>query len=515
MLDKSVDLIGDWNPQLFKELKSRITIAQTIATLLGSVLMQVAIAIYFGLTETSAPSQLIDAVNFINWLIPIVLILGSIYTLVADLDREHRQGTLDFIRLTPQSARSIYLGKILGVPSSTYLGILATIPLHLLLGINAGYSLPEMLGWYGAIGMTTYFCLSLATLYTLSGGRSAILTTLLCWLPVQGLISAYNYYLAQAIANRVQDDSGKPLLSWFYLPIVGNSTFPFNCFIICTLAAICYWLWIKIDRSYINSASTSFTKEHSYLMNIQVQIWLLGFALPIATGIDRHNLIGFYILIAVFASISALWILTLVPLILPARQSTYEWNRDVREHISYEDRHWWQQDLVRDLIWHDRSPIVVAILLNLAIAATVWGLCFSIFIEDRQLLLRSICGIIIVSLLTLIYTTVVQTIGLRSSASKPQPISLIVLMSCLPLLSILMATISEDFRNLSLNLLLFSPLSWAGIWYLSLPNIGMMILGQIWILVGATKMLQRRLHKLVSVAPQPSQHQLAVGRTNI
>ena len=516
MLDKWIDRIGNWNPQLFKELKSRISVTQAIATISVSILMQVAIALYFNFTLSSLPSKLAGTLHFLNWLVPIVLILGSIYTLGADLDREHQQGTLDFIRLTPQSARSIYLGKILGVPSSIYLGTLVAVPLHAILAINTGFGLLRLLGWYGTIGMATYFGLSLVTLYTLHSGKSPILTTLLCALPVHGSINAYNYYLDPAIAKHISvGASGKPLFLWFYLPMAGNDTLLLNSFIICTLSAICYWLWIKIDRSYINPASTSFTKEHSYLMNAQVQVWLLGFALPIATGIERHNLFGFYILIALFYSISAVWILAIVPLILPARQSTYEWNRDLREHISHEYRHWWQQNRVRDLTWHDRSPIVVAIFLNLVISVTVLGLCCSIFIDDRQLLLRSICGLILMSILILIYTTVVQMIALLPSTRKHGSISLRILLSCLPLLLVVTATASEGVRNLVLNLLLFSPLSWAGIWHLSLPNIGTIVFGQIGMLAGVTKLLQRRLHKLTSVAQQPSQQKLALGRKNI
>uniref|UniRef100_A0ACD5H1H9 Uncharacterized protein n=1 Tax=Desertifilum tharense IPPAS B-1220 TaxID=1781255 RepID=A0ACD5H1H9_9CYAN len=50
-------------------------------------------------------------------------ILGAIalsgigaYWLIDDLGKEERRGTLNFIRLSPQSAQSIFLGKLLGVP---------------------------------------------------------------------------------------------------------------------------------------------------------------------------------------------------------------------------------------------------------------------------------------------------------------------------------------------------------------------------------------------------------------
>ncbi|RQH23304.1 hypothetical protein D5R40_27115 [Okeania hirsuta] len=52
-----------------------------------------------------------------------VILIGGVYMLVADLAKEKRLGTLNFIRLSPQSIQKILLGKLLGVPILIYLAL--------------------------------------------------------------------------------------------------------------------------------------------------------------------------------------------------------------------------------------------------------------------------------------------------------------------------------------------------------------------------------------------------------
>ena len=55
--------------------------------------------------------------------------------MINDLAKEEQRGTLNFIRLSPQTEQSILFGKMLGVPSLVYLFIILSIPLHLWSGI--------------------------------------------------------------------------------------------------------------------------------------------------------------------------------------------------------------------------------------------------------------------------------------------------------------------------------------------------------------------------------------------
>jgi hypothetical protein len=497
MLDKLIDRIGDWNPQLFRELKHRCRGNILGAVVFTSIFIQIIGSGFFACTIISSIDDRIHSgLYFLNWMIPITLMLGGVYTIVADLNQEEQRGTLNFIRLTPQSARSIFIGKMLGVPSLIYLGVLLILPLHLGLGLYANFNLALMLVWYCTIGVATYLCLSLAILYTLYSNKHAILLTLLLALPVNTFIGFYNFLSSSALVNRgTIDSTSSSFLSWFYLPI-DNNIFLLDGLIICTFSLISYWLWVTIDRKYINLASTSLTKEDSYWMNIQFQIWLLGFALPIITQLrgDRSS-DRFYVLVT-FYTISMVWIFVIVPSILPTKQSIQDWSRYRREYVTHEQRHWWQQDIIRDLLWHDRSPIVLAMLVNLLIPAIVWGLSFEIFTSDRELSFKAIGGIMIVSILTLIHTVIINLIFLRSKAKSTGAIPLILFMSCLPLFPAFIVTGNPVFRDSSINFLIFSPFGWMAAMQLSLPNLGMTIVGQIGILAGLTKSLQSRLQQI-------------------
>jgi hypothetical protein len=512
MLDKVIDKIGDRNPQLFRELKSRFTGNGLIAVMGVSILTQVIGIGLFAVNDSPFKDKVYSNFNFLNWIIPTSLILGGIYTIIADLNQEDKRGTFNFIRLTPQSAPSIFLGKILGVPSLIYLGVLSTIPLHFMLGMFAGANFGMMIGWYLTIGMTTYLCLSLVILYILYGGKHAILLTLFASFPVNTFIGCYNYYSGLVIAKQWETDSDKALFSWFYLPI-SNNILMFDIFIICTFLAISYWLWITIDRKYINLISTSFKKADSYWMNVQVQIWLLGFALPIVTHVNNYLSNDKFYILAVFYSISAIWIYSIVALILPNRQSIQDWSR---EHSIVRDRHEDRPDLIQSLLWHDRSPIIIAMLVNLLIPAIIWGLCFVVFVHDRELLIKSICGIAIVSILTLIHTIVISFICLRSMPRNTGIIPLIFLMSCLPVFMGFTALMHPAHQDSSIVMLLFSPFAWMAVTQLSIPNIGMIMMGQLGILAGLAKLFQRRVQKLGEADPQViNQQKSSLARTNI
>jgi hypothetical protein len=512
MIAKIIDRLGDWNPQLFRELKSRLSGTPLTAAVLFSILFQLFLWCNIVLLENASKASVVNVFNFLNWLLPSLLILGATYTIVGDLHREHRQGTLDFIRLTPQSARSLFLGKILGVPSLMYAIVLSIVPLHFILGLVAGANPLLMLAWYLTIGSIGYLFATITILYALAGGKYAILLTLLFSLPLSTTIAIYNIRLNTAIDN--SSGGTDRFLSWFGIPIF-NNFFALSGFVSGTLLLISYWLWITIDRKYINPVSTAFKKEDSYWMNIQFQLWLLGFALPLAIENNESSDNGNFYLLVGFYSISAVWIFCTVPLILPTRHSVREWSNDLDNLVTGKHRSAWKSAIIRDLIWHDRSPILVAMAINLAISAVVWGLCSSIFITDRELAIKCLCGILIASILTLIQTVIITFVSLRSKVKNIGAIPLIILMSWIPLASGFLATIDPSSRDIGLGLMLFSPFAWMGVTQVSIFNIGLIALGQIGILAGFTKLLANKVAKLTNSnkTSLDRQNQLAIGRS--
>jgi hypothetical protein len=509
-LDKFIDRVGDWNPQLFRELKGRLSSNTLIFTLIGSVAIQLGFGLLFADGKFQVGFQLL------NWLLPIALMMGAIYTLVSDISKEEKAGTLNFIRLSPQSARDIFIGKMLGVPILVYLTVLLWIPQHLVLAIASDASLGLMLAWYSVIGITTYFCLSIATLYAIAGGRFAIVLSLVLLQPIGAIVSLYNYYLNSAIGNATWLTAAANPIQWFYLPIA-NNIWLFHGFINLAFLSICHWIWIRIDRYYINPKSTSFTKQQSYWLNLTTQVWLFGLALPILTHYSDNTPDAVFSELAIFSGIGSCLTVGLIPLILPSKQAMQDWSRYRRYHVTSTQQRWWERDIVQDLLWHDRSPSVLAMAINLAIPAIIYSVCAIVFIHDLGLVGKFEIGIAISTILMLIYTVIANLLILQSSRTKRSGVALLVgLILFLPLLGSAWATMNLATQQFGINLLLFSPLFSVGIQHLSSLEICFDTIAQLAILAGCTKLLQGRLQKLgASESQKVIDRQPAPGRINM
>jgi hypothetical protein len=95
-----------------------------------------------------------------------LLVVGT-YLLIADTVQEESRGTLNFIRLTPQSAGSVLLGKILGVPILVYTAIALLLPLHLVAGLQSHIPLGLILAFDLTVVASCAFFYCLALLWSL------------------------------------------------------------------------------------------------------------------------------------------------------------------------------------------------------------------------------------------------------------------------------------------------------------------------------------------------------------
>jgi hypothetical protein len=510
------DRIGDWNPQLIREVKGRFTSNSLVFILIASAVMQLLFGLWL-VNGNSIEHRFASGFHFLNWLLPNAAIFGGTYNLIADLNRERKTGTLDFIKSSPQSGRSIFLGKLIGVPSLVYLATLSLVPLHIGLAIFNGASLGLMLLWYLAVGSIGYLCLVLTCLYALYGGKFAILYALMTSQPISAIVSLYNYYLTTTVRNSSWLSTDAPKIKWFYLP-VGNNTWLFYLFTCATAIAIANCLWIVIDRKYINSIATSIEKKDSYIINFCAQLWLVGFALPL---IKQTVGTGNFDVLWIFQTISTVWIICLIPMLLPNRKSMQEWMFDwQKKHgkLWLFDRH--DPKLLHELIWGDRSPALLAVGINLTIAAIVWvlvGIIVSFLSPNIDSFGKFIVGTIMSLVLISIYTVIVHLQCLSSHLKNSQVIPVIFLISFLPLMCsiFLIAGWSSSliYNDLGLMLLVFSPLFWLGIGQLSYPAIALTAIAQLGILFGSLKLFDRQLLKIgESKMSVSSQRQFISGR---
>jgi hypothetical protein len=426
-----LDKIGNWNPQLFREIKGRLNIGNMAIASAFSLSGQLLLFMYYSAQipvtppnwnqtdslynrfcaletvnsyGTKVPTCFTDALgNFvINWrewwleifillsiLSVLALLVAGTYILVSDLDKEERRGTLNFIRLSPQSAKTIFLGKIIGVPILLYLATILAVPLHLYAGLAAQIPLNEILCFYIAVAASCALFYSSAMLFGLTtswlGGFQPWLASAtvfvvfgISWLPLTRTAWDVLLFLSPLAILRYQlflVDKGDfdslvenlDKLQWFYSPVGTNIAI---CLALCLL--VCgtgtYWMWQGWQRRFPNPSATVLSKRQSYLLVICCQVIFLGFALQ-SDPSDNANLICLLILDLVM-------FLALIAALTSDRQSLYDWAR-YRKQIVPSSQKLWRRYPLLDLIWSDKSPAVVAIALNFlssVIILTPWAL---------------------------------------------------------------------------------------------------------------------------------------------
>jgi hypothetical protein len=534
-LTNVIDKVGDSNPQIFRELKERLTLRNVTLALVCAAIVQGLILLYFNgqipiPTDEGLSAQKLgihsrycvtppggydesycrfsanggfdidwqkwwlDIFSCLAWILPYGLILGSVYTLVADLVREEKRGTLNFIRLSPQSAQTIFSGKIIGVPILIYLAIAAILPLHLIAGMNAGGNILLLLSWDLAIAALTFLLASATVLYVLLGGVQAILSTIAIGYPLWMPLIAINTVAIRSI-ERDGDGLGLDSLQWFGLPIVGSALW-FYAFGICTCLVASYWVWQALERRYLAPTATIVGKAQSYRLNLCWQIWIAGFAVSaILSGSGEYD----YPRASAanwFAAIDFTVLLLLIPTLLPSKQALQDWSRYRRERVTHRQRKFWQRELVKDLISNDKSPALLAVAINLGMALLLW-LPLSIFAFARLLTgAQFIASICIAASLIAIYAAIAHlALFFNFKQRKTWIIGSIGGAMFLPMVGAFVLSPSHAPTGLAAILLVFSPLAAIGVTQLPMGALVVSILAQLGIFSFLTRQLQRKLQQ--------------------
>jgi len=400
----------DWNPQFFRECKGRLKRRNLMLTISGSVLAQFAVLLYFwGEIPTRVTSSSryctgkfiysgnhecvntagqpleqvraslgINSTEFINfqpvilwqhwwtdlfqtvsWAIPFILLMAGVYMLIADLAKEERRGTLNFIRLSPQTSRSILIGKMLGVPILPHLGVALAIPLHLWSAIAAGIPIPAVLSIYALTAVTCAFFYTGACLFSFMGGSQPWIGALLVWFSLSII-----FPITQQLLYYSSGFERFPL-QWFYVEILPNLNLLIP-FVLVVLGIGTYWIWQALNRRFRNPNATLVSKQQSYAMTACIEVLMLGFCIRTSSSgwpspIDE---------LGIWAFLNLCWFLLLIAALTPHRQTLLDWARYRRDR-NPTAKTIWQRSIVKDLVWGEKSPALVAIALNLLIGIAV------------------------------------------------------------------------------------------------------------------------------------------------
>ncbi|NJM89750.1 MAG: hypothetical protein HC847_23990 [Hydrococcus sp. RU_2_2] len=422
--------ILELNPQLFREVKSRFGTHNIVIVVVCSLSLQ-----YF-LFSTSSGFLVFKSLDYI---LPLFLFLGGFYLISTDLAREEQRGTLNFIRLSPQSSQSILIGKMLGVPSLIYLGVALGIPLHFISNLHEGVSLGQIVGKYVFWIVGCWLFYSFACLYTLR------------------ISSHRRFYSPQAIAGLGLMLAGtfvSPYLSfiylftsseflikidWFFLTLGHDKLF--DCFwLLITIVGGTNFLWQAINRRFRNPDITIISKSQSYQLMALLQLWLLGFVL--FKG-DLDSLFPYYVM-------GMVWVYYAMPIVFlmsisalsSSRQILLDWSRYKHQSYTRDPRSApvGNRGLWNDLIWGEKSPAIVAIAINLLITAAIW-IPWLLSLSDRVLsnlsLSKSeaILGLLLTIGIVLIYAAIAQqlTIKLKPRSRINPTVAWVMVIVILPL----------------------------------------------------------------------------------
>jgi hypothetical protein len=550
MLLPLIHQLGGLNPQLFRELKGRLKPRSVWLTIGCSVFVQIVLLKVFldqlpreGMTDSAycllnasqsclqneASNLLIDwpkwwqgILRVFNWSLPFILTVPSVYLLIMDVQQEESRGTLNFVRLSPQSARSILLGKLFGVPALVYLGVATLLPMYLIATIGAGgAALAFLLSYAVLIGAGSYVLFSVALLIgcltkpQAAGGQFASGASLLAVLAVifaivplylnWNLFTAWDqvgHYL-RFWYEPLAVDSSSDLPQWFYLSL--KQPLFAHVFTLGVLGLANHWVWQALTRHFHTPNRTLLAKRQSYLLVACSQILMLGFCCSRYWQDGRGDSIALLIAICF---VNVVWFLWLTLLLSPTRQTVMDWAR-YRSESPTEPELGGRQSLLQALLWNDKSPAVLAVGVNLLLASLImvpWILSFS----EPASKWGAIAGLIFnITLLTLYALLIQATLLAKTPKRATLAISTVAL-------AIVAAPLLAAFLSLSSpsappsELLLFSPFFWVALQQASAFTIGLSLLAQ-W---GAIALLGVRLTQTIHRLGASESQALLSGTTS-
>ena len=415
----------DSNPQFYREIRGKSKPKNIITAAALSVIVQFLLVIYcLGQLPDISNEQLQRGrygvatydnsiyyiknelghwiVNWQLWWLDLFIILSFIaiftllvagtYMLVSDMVKETEKGTLNFIRLTPQSASSVLLGKILGVPILLYTAVALLLPLHLMAGLQSHIPVGLILIFYLTIAACCFLIYSLALFWSL---LNIGIVGFKPWL-ASGLVAVFFWYstvflfhghsdldhflalilifnpgmMIGYLVDAAQFDYGK-VFSFLSVDDLATLSFYGQTFwakasvgislMLINFGSWTYLCWSVLKRYFRNPDNTILSKTHSYWLTTWFIIVSLGFTLQKSFPYYRHNTNVFadnFIFLQVCLS---LFSLCLIFALSPHRQNLHDWARYYYQANK-------QSSLWRELVLGENSPGIIAVALNLAIA---------------------------------------------------------------------------------------------------------------------------------------------------
>jgi hypothetical protein len=421
-----------------------------------------------------------------------LLVVGT-YQLIADLAQEERQGTLNFIRLSPQPAKTIFIGKIFGVPILLYLVCLLALPFHLIAGLSAGIPFGLILAFYGVLIASGAFfyhaALSFALATTWLGGFQPWLGsgTVLVFIFYSTLLTLSGYggsrtpfdwlilfnpsfvlpYLVKSTflppdAVRYLGISQISDLLWYGQSLWQSVTTGIS-LILLNFGLWTYGLTKILQRRFHNPLATLLSKSQSYGLMGCFSVITLGFVFQ---TLEPRYIFDNFCVLTVFTAIFALLLLITLT---PNRQTLQDWAR--YRHLEGKTG----LSLGQALIFGEKSPSTGAMAVNLAIA-TLFMLPAILVAPLHQYKLATVTGFLLTMNMILVYAAIAQLFMLGKTNKRALvAASSIGILIIFPFLCFGVLSISPGESPLLWS---FTVLPIVATQYATMPSIAVAIFGQ-------------------------------------
>lgn len=479
-----IDRIGEWNPQLLREVKGRLKGRNIAIALTISLVGQFLLFFSWSGDRSYLPRQLTEQKMQLWWqdhyrdifislslfVLFALLVIGS-YMLIANLGHEERRGTLNFIRLSPQSTAQFWLGKLLGVPILLYLAIAITLPFHLWSGLSGKIPLAEIISFWVILIASSGFFFSAALLFGLFGswfsgfqawlGSGAVLIFLLLanfkpinnssfdWLSLFSPSVLFPYLVDETNSSY----TGFPfnlgeIQAWqfFNLPL-GMMGFSIVVLALLNYGLWTYWIGQAFNRQFRNPGTTLLSKRHSYLLTACWITFTLGFALQEQTSGYSYQ---FSDKIDVVLAFNLVLFLGLIAVLSPQRQALQDWAR-----YRHQNRSPGNSSLMADLLWGEKSPALLAIAMNCMIVALPLMGWIWLASVDIDMKLQAFASLILSLSMILIYSAIAQLMLLMKTP-KRGILATGIVVSAIILPPIVLSVLS-----------IYPGYSWGGLWLLT------------------------------------------------
>lgn len=386
-MNRLIDWLGEWNPQLFRELKGRIKQRNILTVTALSFIGQVLLLRSFYYLKMDWFSLFMA----LTWIVPLLLFAGGGYLLSGDIIAENRRGTLNFIRLSPHSSQSILLGKTLGVPALLYFAIALVLPLHLWSAIAAGIPVGWFLSFYMLVGVGCFFgyCVALrgplVAKSPVTAMGSGILGGFLAIPYISFILAQFDWSTLRYSGIDWQ---------WFFLP-VGRQPVLALIWMLFTIGVVDRWMWKSLNNGFFNyHFQSELSKRQTYTLVAGFEIWLMGLFWPFLnmSGHDSHLL---YALVMVILGLNIPLFIVISTAIAPGQQGVED--KEATSQKPEQRRRnkegkgiGFQIVLPRwsDIMWAKKSPSRVAIAFYFAIA--LWLPWLVLFPANLQAKLKAI-----------------------------------------------------------------------------------------------------------------------------